>query len=178
MGRLYGILAEFDSAEKLLNCARRAHRQGYRRMDGYSPYPVEELAEEIGSHRTKVPAVTLAGGIVGGLTGFFMQYYSAVYHYPIDVGGRPFDSWPSFIVITFELTILFAGLSSAFGMLALNGLPCPHHALFAVPRFSQVTDDRFFFCIEAMDPQFDTDKVIAFFEAQEPAGVYQVDATA
>jgi hypothetical protein len=174
---LYGVLAEFKDGETLVEVANRARHQGYRRMDGFSPYPVEGLAEALGSHHTKVPALALAGGLIGGLGGYFMLYSSAVAFYPINVGGRPLHSWPMFIPITFELTILFSGLFTAFGMLALNGLPQPHHPILAVPQFSLATDDRFFFCIEARDPMFEAEKSRQFLEDFEPVGVYLVDET-
>ena len=175
--QLHGVLAEFKEGEKLVEVAGRAREKGYRQLDGFSPYPVEGLAEALGSHRTKVPAIALAGGLVGGLGGYFMLYSSSVAFYPMNVAGRPFHSWPMFIPITFELTILFSGLFTAIGMLALNGLPKPHHPVFALPQFSLVTDDRFFFFIEAADPLFDLDKVKAFLNEFDPVGVYAVDET-
>ena len=175
--KVYGLLAEFRHPEDLVECARRARERGYRKMDGFSPFPVEHLAEELGSRGTIVPAIALAGGLTGGIGGYLMQYFSAVRFYPINVGGRPFHSWPSFIIVTFELTILFSGLFTVFGMLALNGLPKPHHPVFAVPQFSLATDDAFFFCIEAADPRFDLEKTKAFLQELNPAGVYVVDAT-
>ena len=175
--KLYGLLAEFQHAEDLLECAKRAREQGYRLIDGFSPFPVEHLAEELGSQRTLVPAIALAGGLTGGIGGYLMQYLSASAFYPINVGGRPLHSWPSFIVVTFELTILFAGVFTVFGMLALNGLPKPHHPLFGVPQFSLATDDAFFFFIEAIDPKFDREKTKSFLQGLNPVGVYEVDAT-
>jgi hypothetical protein len=175
--RVYGLLAEFKEPEKLVEVAKRAREKGYRRLDGFSPYPVEGLAEALGSHHTKVPAIALAGGLIGGIGGYFMLYSSAVAFYTINVGGRPFHSWPMFIPITFELTILFSGLFTAIGMLALNGLPKPHHPVFALPQFSLATDDRFFFCIEATDPLFDAGASRAFLNEFEPVGVYTVDET-
>ena len=175
--KLYGLLAEFKHPEDLVECARCARKEGYELMDGFSPFPVEHLAEALGSHRTSVPAIALVGGLTGGIGGYLMQYLSAAAFYPINVGGRPLNSWPSFIVVTFELTILFAGLFTAFGMLALNGLPKPHHPLFAVPQFSMVTDDAFFFFIEAIDPLFNQERTKAFLQDLNPVGVYEVDAT-
>jgi len=172
---LYGLLAEFKEPEKLVEVAKRAREKGYRLMDGFSPYPVEGLPEALGSHRTKIPAIALTGALIGALGGYFMLYSSAVAFYPINVAGRPLHSWPMFIPITFELTILFSGLFTAMGMLALNGLPKPHHPLFEVPQFSLATDDRFFFCIQANDPLFDRDKCREFLNEFEPVGVYEVD---
>jgi hypothetical protein len=171
---LYGLLAEFDNPEALKECIREARKAGFRRIDAYTPFPVEGVAEELGLVRSKVPIFVLAGGVVGALTGWIMQYYSSVYDYPLNIGGRPFNSWPSFVIVVFELTILFGGLSGVFGMLALNGLPKPHHPLFNEPRFDRVTQDRFFFCIEAGDPNFDRDKTSKFLSDLKPEGVYAV----
>ncbi len=159
---LYGLLAEFEKAETLVEAARRAFREGYRRMDAYSPYPVEGLAEAIGFAHTRLPLVVLGGGIVGCLAGFFFQYFVSVIDYPVNAGGRPLNSWPSFIIVTFEMTILCAALAAVLGMLGLNGLPRPHHPLFAVKRFALATRDRFFLCIESRDPRFDREKTRAF----------------
>jgi hypothetical protein len=171
---LYGFLAEFDSPEALRECIRRARKEGYGKMDAYTPYPVEGLAEELGVRHSRVPAIVFVFGLIGALTGIVMQYYSAVYGYPLNIGGRPLNSWPSFVIVTFELTILFAGLSAVFGMLALNGLPKPHHPLFNEPRFDRVTQDGFFFCIEAQDAKFDRDSTWKFLESLKPEGVYAV----
>ena len=153
---IYGLVAEFAGPAELLKAAEQAHAAGYRRMDAYSPYPIEELAEVMGFHKTRMPLVVLIGGIIGCLGGFGMQYYACVYGYPYNVGGRPFNSWPMFIPITFELTILCAALSCVLGMLALNGLPMPYHPLFHVRRFACATKDAFFLCIETADPQFES----------------------
>jgi hypothetical protein len=171
---LYGFLAEFDSPDALKHCIRQARNAGFRKIDAYSPFPVEGVAEELGLHRSKVSFFVLFGGIAGALTGWIMQYYSAVYDYPLNIGGRPLNSWPSFVIITFELTILFGGLSGVFGMLALNGLPKPHHPLFNEPRFDRVTQDRFFFCVEARDPKFDRELTWNFLQDLKPEGVYAV----
>ena len=148
--RMYGIMAEFDSATALVEAARKTHQAGYNRIDAYSPFPIEGLAEEIGFQRDEVPLVVLIGGIVGGLTGYLMQYWMSAVDYPLNIGGKPYHSWPAFIVITFEMTILFAGISAVFGMLALNGLPMPYHPVFNVPRFAlgferSLLPDRVFF---------------------------------
>jgi hypothetical protein len=171
---LYGFLAEFDNPEALRVCVREAYKAGFRRMDAFTPFPVEGVAEELGVHGSAIPMFVLIGGIVGALAGFGMQYYSAVYDYPLNIGGRPFNSWPAFVVVTFEMTILLGGLSGVFGMLALNGLPKPHHPLFNEPRFDLVTQDRFFFCIEAGDPKFDREKTWNFLLDLKPEGVYAV----
>ena len=171
---IYGLLAEFDSPTALVEAARRAHAEGYRKMDAYSPFPVEELADAIGFRKTRIPLVVLIGGIAGCLGGFFMQYYANVIGYPMNVGGRPFNSWPSFIPITFEMTILAAALAAVLGMLALNGLPMPHHPLFHVPRFVLATRDHFFLCIEATDARFDRQETKKFLATMHPREITEV----
>jgi hypothetical protein len=148
-------MAEFDSADELLAATRRARAAGYREMDAYSPFPVEGLAEALGSHHTLVPWITLSGGVLGALTGFGLQTWVHVVALPINVGGRPMLSWPMFIPVTFELAVLFAGLFTLVGLLVLNGLPHPYHPVFNVARFNRATRDRFFLCVEARDPQFE-----------------------
>jgi hypothetical protein len=152
---LYGLMAEFDDPNALVAAARRARDAGYRRMDGYSPFAIEELGEALGMHQTYVPLLVLIGGVLGACAGFGLAYWVSVIAYPINVGGRPFNSWPAFIVPTFETPVLFAALTAVLGMLALNGLPKVYHPVFNVPRFALATRDRFFLCIEARDPQFD-----------------------
>jgi hypothetical protein len=171
---LYGFLAEFENPEALKQCIRLAREEGFQKVDAYTPFPVEGLAEELGIHHSIVPTIVFIGGMLGALTGSVMQVYSSVFDYPINIGGRPLNSWPSFVIVTFELTILFAGISSVLGMLAINGLPKPHHPLFNEPRFDRVTQDRFFFCIEATDPKFDRDKTWSFLQSTKPEGVYAV----
>ena len=171
---IYGLLAEFDSVQGLLSATRRAYEEGYRHMDAYSPFPVEGLADALGFHKTRMPALVLLGGILGGSGGYLMLYYSAVISYPINVGGRPFHSWPAFIPITFELTILVAALFAVFGMLALNGLPMPYHPVFNVPRFALASRDRFFLCIEATDPRFDRQGTEGFLRGLQPQHVAEV----
>jgi hypothetical protein len=162
---IYGIMAEFDSAQALVDAAHATHQAGYQKIDAYSPFPIEGLAEEIGFHHDEVPLVVLIGGIIGGLTGYLMQYWMSAVDYPLNIGGKPPHSWPAFIVITFEMTILFAGISAVLGMLALNGLPMPYHPVFNVPRFAFATRDRFFLCLEATDPQFDRVETSRFLES-------------
>lgn len=166
---LYGLMAEFTGPNELLEAARRAYADGYRRMDAYSPVPVEGLAEALGCRRTYVPQIVLAGGLLGCIGGFYLQYWISAIDYPVNVGGRPYNSWPSFIPVTFELTILVAAFAALLGMLALNGLPMPYHPVFNVERFKQATRDRFFLCIEAADPKFDRQGTLAFLETLNPA---------
>jgi len=172
--RLYGLMAEFDGPGDLLDAARRAYEAGYRRLDAYSPFPVHGLAEAIGFRRTRLPFVVLIGGIVGCVGGYFLQYWISAIDYPINVGGRPLNSWPSFIPVTFELTVLVAALSAVLGMLALNGLPMPHHPVFNVPAFELATRNRFFLCLEATDPQFDEVRTRRFMESLKARDIFEV----
>jgi len=172
---LYGLMAEFESPTDVVEAARATYDAGYRRINAYSPYPIEELAEAIGFHKTRLPIIVLIGGIIGGLVGYGLQYYVAVIDYPINVGGRPLHSWPSFIPITFEMTILFAAFSAVFGMLALNKLPQPYHPVFNAERFALASRDRFFLVIEARDPKFDHDKARQFLLSLSPKEVVDVE---
>ncbi|HTY59033.1 MAG TPA: DUF3341 domain-containing protein [Bacteroidota bacterium] len=172
---IYGLMAEFDTPGEILDSARSAHAAGYRNIDAYSPFPVEGLAPAIGVRPTRIPLLVLIGGIIGCAGGFFMQYYAAVIAYPLNVGGRPLNSWPSFIPITFELTILCAGLTAVVSMLLLNGFPRPYNPVFNVAQFEHATRDKFFLCIQAIDPQFDREETERFLERLHPKGVYVVD---
>ena len=151
---IYGVVAEFDTPEQLLDAAKKVHAAGYRKIDAFSPFPIEGLPEAMGLKRNNVPIITLLGGLAGGIGGFGLQYWVAAITYPMNIGGRPLNSWPAFIPVTFELTVLGASLCAVFGMLALNRLPHPHHPLFNVQRFSHASSDRFFLCIESNDPKF------------------------
>jgi hypothetical protein len=171
---IYGILAEFDSSTDLVYAARAAYAAGYRKMDAYSPFPIEEASDAIGFHKSRVPLIVLLGGLLGGLSGYGLQYWINVISYPLNIGGKPYNSWPAFIVPTFEMTILFAGLAGVFGMFALNGLPMPYHPLFNVDRFSAVTRDKFFLCVEAADPKFDLVDTQRFMESLKPLSISEV----
>ena len=162
---IYGLIGEFDNEEQLLKAAKNSYTGGYRHIEAYTPYPVHGLIQALGySSRNRLPLIVLIGGILGCLGGFLMQYWISVIAYPLNVGGRPFNSWPSFIPVTFELTILAAALSAVLGMLILNKLPMPYHPVFNVQRFTLATRDRFFLCIEASDPQFDLRTTRVFLE--------------
>src|SRR5438552_951518 len=166
----YGLMAEFATAEEVLAAVRRARTEGYRAMDAYTPYPIEGLSEELGLQRSRVPAIVLAGGLVGAAAGYFMQYWAMAVDYPLNVGGRPYHSWPAFIPITFEMMVLVAALAALLGMFYLNGLPMPYHPVFHVPRFSRATQDRFFLCIEATDAKFDRQATREFLASLRPQG--------
>ncbi|HJR07440.1 MAG TPA: DUF3341 domain-containing protein [Pyrinomonadaceae bacterium] len=171
---IYGVMAEFDDPTAAVAATRRAYEEGYRRMDAYSPYPIEALSEAVGPHKERLPLIVLIGGIVGLVGGFALQYYVSVINYPLNVGGKPHFSWPAYIPITFETTILGAALAAIFGMLALNGLPEPYHPVFNVPNFALASRDRFFLVIESRDPKFDRDATTGFLRslgAQEVADV-------
>ena len=173
--RLYGVMAQFDSPSALVAAARETYTAGYRRINGYSPFPIEELSDAIGFKRTTLPLIVLAGGIIGALGGFFMQYWMEVIDYPINVGGKPFNSWPAFIPITFECTVLAAAFAAVFGMLALNKLPQPYHPVFNAPNFALATRDSFFLVIEANDPKFDHDEAMRFLKTLEARDVCDVE---
>jgi hypothetical protein len=172
---LYGLMAEFTEHDQLLDAARRAYTEGYRRMDAFSPFPIDELAEAIGHEYSLVPLITLVGGMMGGLGGYFMQWYAMARLYPINVGGRPHNSWPNFIPITFELTILVASASAFISMLILNRLPQPHHPVFNVPQFRRASIDRFFLCIEVEDPKFERESTERFLASLKPTSIVEVE---
>ena len=171
---LYGLMAEFETPEALLAAAQAAHARGYRRLDAYSPFPVEGLAEAIGFTKNRIPMIVAGGGLLGGGLAYFMQWYVNVVDYPLNVGGRPYHSWPSFIPITFELTILFASFAAIIGLFVLNRLPQPYHPAFNAPHFERASQDRFFLCIEADDEQFDREATRDFLLTLRPAAVSEV----
>ncbi|MGI8835282.1 MAG: DUF3341 domain-containing protein [Pyrinomonadaceae bacterium] len=172
---IYGIMGEFDNPTDLVAAARHTYEAGYRRINGYSPYPIEELDEAIGFKRTSLPLIVLIGGILGGLGGFFMQYWMEVIDYPLNVGGKPYNSWPAFIPITFECTVLVAAFAAVLGMLVLNKLPQPYHPVFNAPNFALATRDRFFLVIEANDPRFSHDETTQFLNTVGAKNVSDVE---
>lgn len=171
---LYGLVAEFDDPTQLVAAARRFHEKGYRKVEAYTPYEIKELNEVING-RNWLPLIVLIGGISGFLTAWAMEFYIAVIDYPTNVGGRPLNSWPSFIVIMFELTILFASIFAFFGMLGLCGLPLPHHPMFNVSRFAHASADHFFFSVEARDPLFDMEAAVQLLSEFDPLQVWEVE---
>jgi hypothetical protein len=171
---LYGLMAEFEEHDQLLQAAQRAYAAGYREMDAFSPFPIKNLAEALGHESSPVPLFTLLGGMAGGLGGYFMEWYSMARLYPLNVGGRPYNSWPNFIPVTFELTVLIASLSALVSMLVLNKLPQPHHPVFNVPEFRRASVDRFFLCIETEDPKFELRGTWNFLETLQPVKISEV----
>jgi len=174
-GELYGLLAEFPTAQELVDAVRQTRQAGYRRVDAYTPFPIEELSEALGLHGSRLPLIVLLGGILGGLAGFGLQYWVNVIHWQLNIGGRPFNSWPAFIPVTFETTVLVAALAAVLGMFALNGLPMPYHPVFNAPRFALASRDRFFLCIEADDPLFDVDDTTRFLQRLGPRQISEVE---
>jgi hypothetical protein len=173
--KLYGLLAEFDSATAIVDAARRTRQAGFTKIDTFTPFPIHELDAALKLPRTVLPWIVLGGGIAGMAAGFALQYWASVIEYPLNIGGRPLASWPAFIVPSYELTILFAALTAVFGMIALNGLPMPYHPLFNVPQFSNASADRFFLSIETKDPKFDLAGTRAFLEGLHPLGVTEIE---
>lgn len=174
---LHGLMARFDGPDQLLTATEKVREEGYREIDAYTPYPIEDLSEMVEDHRrSKVPLVTLVGGIIGGLTGFFLQYWTQVYVYPMNVGGRPHNSWPSFIVVTFEMTILFAALSAVVGMILLNGLPRPYHPVFNVEGFDAASRDGFFLVVQAEDPEFERGRTEELLNRLNAREVWEVES--
>jgi hypothetical protein len=172
---IWGLMAEFEGPTEVVEAARKAHEAGYRKMDAYTPYPIEELSEALGHPHSLLPLLVLLGGVAGCVGGYLLQYWSAVIAYPLNIGGRPVHSWPAFIVPTFETTILFAAGTAVLGMLALNGLPEPYHPVFNVPQFARASKDRFFLVIKSRDPHFDQDRTWSFLLGLGPRSVSEVD---
>jgi hypothetical protein len=172
----YGVMGEFDSAESIVNAARRVMSDGFSKVEAYTPVPIEELNDIIHKKRTRLPAISLAGGLLGMATGFALQYWASVIEYPLNIGGRPMASWPAFVIPSYELTILFSALATSIGMLALNGFPMPYHPVFNAPRFSLASSDKFFLVIEAADPRYDGDRASRLLRDIGAKGVYDVPA--
>ena len=172
---LHGLLAEFATPGALVAAAEKARAAGYRQLDAFTPFPIEEVAHALGHHHSKVPALVLGGGILGARGGFGLCYWTSVIAYPMNIGGRPFNSWPSFLPVTFECTILLAAFAAVFGMLALNGFPRPHHPVFNAARFALASRDRYFLCIQADDPRFDRRATRTFLESLHPSAVSEVE---
>jgi len=173
---LYGLLVEFETPEQVVDAARKVRAEGYTAVEGYTPYPVEELFEALDHKRTILPVIIFLGGLFGFLGGYGLEYWASVLYYPMNIGGRPFHSWPAFVPPAFETTILLGSLTAAGAMLLANGLPRPHHPLFGVPAFDRATDDRFFLCIESTDPKFDRDATFNFLRSLNPHEVLEVPA--
>ena len=171
---IYGLMAEFDNSTELVHATKAAYAAGYRKMDAYSPFPIEEASEALGFHKTRIPLIVLIGGLLGGGGAYALQYWINCISYPLNVGGRPWHSWTAFIIPTFEMTVLFGGLSGVFGMFALNGLPMPHHPVFNVDRFSAVARDKFFLVVEAADSKFDLVNTTQFMESLKPISISEV----
>lgn len=173
-GDLFGVLAEFDGPDELVAASRRVHEAGYKRFESYSPFPIHGLAEAMGFAKTRLPMIVLMGGITGAIAGYALPYWVSAIEYPLNVGGRPYNSWPSFIPVIFEMTVLFAALAAVLGMLALNRLPRPHHPLFALEKFTSASRDGFFLCILKSDPQFDEEGTREFIKGLEPKEMMDV----
>jgi hypothetical protein len=172
---LHGVMAEFASSTELVNAARATTDAGYVEYDCYSPFPIDELHDAMPHRRNHLPLLVLVGGLLGGIGGFALCYWTSVIAYPLNVAGKPLNSWPAFIPVTFECTILAAALTAVLGMLALNGFPRPYHPVFNVPRFALASRERFFLCIESTDPQFDLDATSSFLSRLHPMHVSEVD---
>lgn len=168
--KVHGLMVAFTTPQAVLNATRRAREAGYTEMDAYSPYPVEGLATELGMRRSRIPSVVLISGLIGAGVGYFIQYYAMAVDYPLNSGGRPYHSWPAFMTVAFEMTILVAALAAFLSMIILNALPHPNHSVFNVPEFARASQDRFFLCIEAEDPQFDMSGTSQFLANLNPVG--------
>jgi hypothetical protein len=172
---LYGLLGEFPDAQTLVNATRAARDVGWREIEAFTPFPVEEVWQALPPRKDRIPLITLCGGVLGGAGGYFMQWYSAVVSYPINVGGRPLNAWPSFIPITFEMTVLGAALAGFFGLLALNRLPRLRHPLFGAPHFDCASRSRFFLCLRARDARFETSEARSLLERHGAREIVEVD---
>ena len=176
MSRCWGLVAEFSTADALLAAARRARAAGYRHAEAYSPFAIDGLAEALGAPRTHVPAVTFIGALAGAVLGFFVQWYSAVFDYPVNIAGRPLNSWPMFLPTTFEIAVLFGALSAVGAMLVGSGLPRLHHPLFGSGDFDLASRNRFFLCLRCDDPAFDAGQARRLLEGLQALACTEVDA--
>ena len=172
---IYGLMAEFDDATSLVQAAKRTYAAGYRAIDTFSPYPIEEAWEAIGQHDRRLSLIVLGGGLTGLVSGLALQYWVHVFAYPMNIAGKPLNSWPQFIPVTFELTILFAALSGVIGMILLNGLPMPYHPVFNVQRFERASRDKFFLLVESTDPKFDRTGTHDFLKGLNPSEINEVE---
>ena len=173
--RLYGLMAEFDTATELVDAARAVRNAGFRRTDAFSPFPIHEMDEALGIKRSILPLLVFFGGITGLMLGIGLQVFVHYIDYPMNIGGRPFLSWILFVPASFELTILLAGFTAVFGMLFLNGLPRPYHPVFNVPRFALATREKFFLLIESADEKYDYDETKKFLQSLDPQEVFDVE---
>lgn len=171
---VYGLMAEYETADALISATRQARQAGYSHMDGYSPYPIGEVADELGFPRSEIGAIMFVGGLCGATFGFLVQYYLNGIDYPLNIGGKPYFSWPMFAVITWELLVLTASVSGVLGLFALSGLPQFYHPVFNVPQFERASQDRFFLVIEATDPQFDLTQTRTFLATTSPLSIEEV----
>ena len=172
---VYGLLAEFDTPAALVAAAKRAYAEGYRKLDTFSPFPIEEAWEAIGHHDRRLSLIVLMGGIIGGLSGYGLQYWVHSIAYPVNIAGKPLNSWPQFIPVTFEMTILIAAISAVLGMIVLNGLPMPYHPVFNVPRFEHASRDKFFLLVESGDPKFDRQRTLEFLKGLDASEINEVE---
>jgi hypothetical protein len=171
---IYGMIAQFGTAQSLMDAVEKAREHGYRKMEAYSPYPIHGLSEALGFHKTKLPYIIFTGGFTGAFVGFMMMYVSAVFFYPLNIDGKPMNSWVGFVPITFECMILLAAFSAVLGMLGLNGLPQPYHPLFNCEAFSHASRDKFFLCVESGDSLFNVEQTRKFFETLGPEEIDEV----
>ena len=172
---VYGLAAEFSEPETIMDAAAKAQKAGYKKMDAYTPFPVEGLDEALGMAPTRLGWVVLLMAVTGGLLGFFMQYYANAVFYALNIGSKPYNSWPNFVVITFEFTIIFAAFTAGLFMLGRNGFPRPYHSIFNTPNFERASRDKFFLCIESSDPKFDLGRTKTFLEPLKPERVSEVE---
>lgn len=170
---VWGLMAEYDDEHHLVDAIKKMRAEGYRTLEAYTPYPSHHVIHALG-HKSYLAQLIFCGACTGALTGFGMQSFANLVHYPINIGGRPDYSWPSFIIITFEMTILFSAFTAVFGMLLLNGLPRPHHPVFSVPQFERASQDRFFLVVHSSDPKFHAEGTRSFLDGLSPLSVAEV----